>query len=127
MVRYRCAAPWPEKDTIEADLVSGIPDSASDTRWVCKRETHSLYAPVHEVYPDWPAASCPNQAVRDLVARMKLIPNRSIIQGNRLVFCDDSIVRGTQLKDNVKILFDYGAARSTCGWPVPPSSTRASF
>ena len=50
-----------------------------------------------------------NQATRDLVARMKLIPNRAIIRGKSLVFCDDSIVRGTQLKDNVEILFEYGA------------------
>jgi amidophosphoribosyltransferase len=50
-----------------------------------------------------------SQAVRDLVAKMKLIPNRSVIENNRIVFCDDSIVRGTQLKDNVRILFDYGA------------------
>jgi amidophosphoribosyltransferase len=66
--------------------------------------------PYTKYTPTWPRSFMPqNQAVRDLVARMKLIPNRSLIQGNRLVFCDDSIVRGTQLKDNVKILFDYGA------------------
>ena len=50
-----------------------------------------------------------NQEVRDLVARMKLIPIRSIIEGKRILFCEDSIVRGTQLKDNIQILFDYGA------------------
>ena len=51
-----------------------------------------------------------NQAVRDLVARMKLIPIRSLIEGKRLLFCEDSIVRGTQLQDNIQILFDYGAS-----------------
>jgi glutamine phosphoribosylpyrophosphate amidotransferase len=40
---------------------------------------------------------------------MKLIPNRAMLQDKRIIFCDDSIVRGTQLHDNVKILFDYGA------------------
>ena len=49
------------------------------------------------------------QATRDLVARMKLIPVRNLIEGQRIMFCEDSIVRGTQLKDNVQILFDYGA------------------
>jgi amidophosphoribosyltransferase len=44
-----------------------------------------------------------------LVASMKLIPIRSLIRGQRLLFCEDSIVRGTQLKDNIRILFDYGA------------------
>jgi amidophosphoribosyltransferase len=50
-----------------------------------------------------------NQDVRDLVAKMKLIPIRSMIEGKRILFCEDSIVRGTQLKDNIQILFDYGA------------------
>jgi amidophosphoribosyltransferase len=50
-----------------------------------------------------------NQTMRDLVARMKLIPVRRLIAGQRLLFCDDSIVRGTQLKDNVQALFDCGA------------------
>ena len=50
-----------------------------------------------------------NQEVRDLVARMKLIPIKSMIEGKRILFCEDSIVRGTQLKDNIQILFDYGA------------------
>jgi amidophosphoribosyltransferase len=50
-----------------------------------------------------------NQNDRDLVARMKLIPVTSLISGKRLLFCDDSIVRGTQLKENVRILFDAGA------------------
>jgi amidophosphoribosyltransferase len=50
-----------------------------------------------------------NQTMRDLVARMKLIPVREIIEGKRLIFCDDSVVRGTQLQDNVQILYEYGA------------------
>ncbi|MCK7469347.1 MAG: hypothetical protein MZU95_00010 [Desulfomicrobium escambiense] len=41
---------------------------------------------------------------------MKLIPNRAIIEGKRIIFCDDSIVRGTQLQDNIQILYDYGAS-----------------
>jgi amidophosphoribosyltransferase len=50
-----------------------------------------------------------NQDQRDLVARMKLIPVRDLIEDKRLLFCEDSIVRGTQLKDNIQKLFDYGA------------------
>ena len=50
-----------------------------------------------------------NQEMRDLVARMKLIPVKGLIEGKRILFCEDSIVRGTQLKDNVQILFDDGA------------------
>ena len=111
MVRYRCGRALARKDTIEADLVSGIPDSGIGHAVGYANEKHIPYMRPYTKYtPTWPRSFMPqNQAVRDLVARMKLIPNRSLIQGNRLVFCDDSIVRGTQLKDNVKILFDYGA------------------
>ncbi|MFY9167608.1 MAG: amidophosphoribosyltransferase [Desulfomonilia bacterium] len=111
MVRYRCGRALARKDTIEADLVSGIPDSGIGHAVGYANEKHIPYMRPYTKYtPTWPRSFMPrNQAVRDLVARMKLIPNRSIIEGNRLVFCDDSIVRGTQLKDNVKILFDYGA------------------
>jgi amidophosphoribosyltransferase len=49
-----------------------------------------------------------NQETRDLVAKMKLIPIESLIRGKRIVFCDDSIVRGTQLKETVQILYDFG-------------------
>ena len=59
-----------------------------------------------------PVAFTPaNQSVRDLVAKMKLIPNRALLKGKRVIFCDDSIVRGTQLRDNVNILYGYGAKR----------------
>ena len=49
------------------------------------------------------------QELRSLVAKMKLITNRAMLEGKRLLFCDDSIVRGTQLHDNVKVLYEYGA------------------
>jgi amidophosphoribosyltransferase len=50
-----------------------------------------------------------DQSTRDLVARMKLIPIKELIEGKKILFCEDSIVRGTQLQDNVQVLFDYGA------------------
>lgn len=60
--------------------------------------------------PTWPRSFMPpSQGRRDLVAKMKLIPVRSMIEGKKILFCEDSIVRGTQLQDNVQILFDYGA------------------
>ena len=61
-----------------------------------------------------------NQELRSLVAKMKLIPNRSMLEGKRLLFCDDSIVRGTQLRDNVKILYDYGAKEVHMRIACPP-------
>jgi amidophosphoribosyltransferase len=50
-----------------------------------------------------------NQSLRDLVAKMKLIPVRDLIVHKKILFCEDSIVRGTQLKDTIQILYDYGA------------------
>ena len=51
---------------------------------------------------------------------MKLIPNRAMLEGRRILFCDDSIVRGTQLRDNVKILYDYGAKEVHIRPACPP-------
>jgi amidophosphoribosyltransferase len=61
-----------------------------------------------------------DQRVRDLVARMKLIPIREIIEGKRLLFCEDSIVRGTQLKDIIIRIFDHGAAEVHMRPACPP-------
>ena len=58
--------------------------------------------------------------MRSLVAKMKLIPNRAMLEGKRVLFCDDSIVRGTQLRDNVKILYDYGAKEVHMRIACPP-------
>ena len=58
--------------------------------------------------------------MRSLVAKMKLIPNRAMLEGKRLLFCDDSIVRGTQLNDNVRVLFDYGAREVHMRIACPP-------
>ena len=61
-----------------------------------------------------------NQSQREHVAKMKLIPNRSVLKGKRVIFCDDSIVRGTQLRDNVKMLYDYGAEKVHVRISCPP-------
>ena len=60
------------------------------------------------------------QSMRSLVAKMKLIPNRDMLNGKRVLFCDDSIVRGTQLRDNVGVLFDDGAREVHMRIACPP-------
>jgi amidophosphoribosyltransferase len=60
------------------------------------------------------------QEVRDLVAKMKLIPIQEIIEGKRLLFCEDSIVRGTQLKDTIQRLYDHGAREVHMRPACPP-------
>lgn len=62
--------------------------------------------------PTWPRSPMPqDQGQRDLVARMKLIPVDDIMAGRCIVFCEDSILRGTQLKETIQRLFDHGAKR----------------
>ncbi|MEE4256371.1 MAG: amidophosphoribosyltransferase [Bacteroidales bacterium] len=109
--RYRCGAALARKDKVEADFVSGIPDSGIAHAVGYSNEKQIPYKRAYVKYtPTWPRSFMPqNQEVRDLVAKMKLIPVRSLIQGRKIVFCDDSIVRGTQFQDNVKILYEYGA------------------
>lgn len=110
-VRNRCGAALAKDDHVEVDLVGGIPDSGighalgySNARQLPYRRPFVKYTPT------WPRSFMPqNQSVRDLVAKMKLIPVKALIAGQRMLFCEDSIVRGTQLKDNVEILYEYGA------------------
>ena len=71
--------------------------------------------------PTWPRSFTPsNQTRREFVAKMKLIPNEAILKGKSVLFCDDSIVRGTQLRDNVKMLYDCGIREAHVRISCPP-------
>ena len=111
-VRNRCGSALARNDDVEVDFVAGIPDSGIGHAIGYANEKKIPYLrPFVKYTPTWPRSFMPqNQDVRDLVAKMKLIPIRSMIEGKRILFCEDSIVRGTQLKDNIQILFDYGAS-----------------
>ncbi|HBI16268.1 MAG TPA: amidophosphoribosyltransferase [Desulfobulbaceae bacterium] len=110
-VRYNCGAALARHDDVQVDLVAGIPDSGIGHALGYANERKLPYSrPFVKYTPTWPRSFMPqNQAMRDLVAKMKLIPVRRLIAGQRLMLCDDSIVRGTQLKENVQILFDCSA------------------
>lgn len=111
-VRYRCGCALAKNDDIVPDYAAGIPDSGIGH---ALGYSHCKQIPYKRPYvkytPTWPRSFMPqNQKMRDLVANMKLIPLKSLIADQRILFCDDSIVRGTQLKDNVEDLFAAGAA-----------------
>lgn len=110
-----------EEDTI-ADLVCGIPDSGVGMALGYSEGNKIPYKRAVVKYtPTWPRSFTPGtQQRRDLVAKMKLIPNPAILKDQRIVFCDDSIVRGTQLRDNVKMFFDYGAKEVHVRISCPP-------
>ena len=110
------------EDHTEADCVCGIPDSGVGMALGYAEGAKIPYKrAVLKYTPTWPRSFTPeNQSRRRLVAKMKLIPNRAILNGKRVVFCDDSIVRGTQLRDNVKTFFDYGAKEVHARISCPP-------
>jgi len=110
-VRNSCGRALAKNDAVEIDFVAGIPDSGIGHAIGYANERGIPYMrPFVKYTPTWPRSFMPqNQNIRDLVAKMKLIPIKSLIEGQRILFCEDSIVRGTQLKDNVQILYDYGA------------------
>lgn len=111
-----------KSDDTEVDCACGIPDSGvgmalgySAGHCVPYRRCISKYTPT------WPRSFTPaNQSMRDLVAKMKLVPNKSMLNGKRALFCDDSIVRGTQLNDNVSELYANGAKEVHMRIACPP-------
>lgn len=121
-VRFLSGMKMGEKDKSEVDCACGIPDSGVG---MALGYAEGKGVPYHRAIckytPTWPRSFTPSrQELRSLVAKMKLIPNRSMMQDKRILFCDDSIVRGTQLRDNVKILYDYGAREVHIRIACPP-------
>jgi amidophosphoribosyltransferase len=121
-VRYRCGERLAARDDIEVDVVAGIPDSGIGHAIGYANAAGVPYQrPFVKYTPTWPRSFMPqDQRVRDLVARMKLIPVRDLMDKKRLLFCEDSIVRGTQLQDIVRRVFDHGAEEVHMRPACPP-------
>ena len=121
-VRNRCGAALARRDDVRVDMVAGIPDSGTGHAIGYAGEAGVPYRrPFVKYTPTWARSFMPqDQAVRDLVAKMKLIPIRELIEGKRLLFCEDSIVRGTQLKDIIRRLYDCGAREVHMRPACPP-------
>ncbi len=120
--RYRCGAALARNDNVKVDMVAGIPDSGTGHALGYANEARlPPTRPFVKYTPTWPRSFMPqDQSVRDLVARMKLIPIKELIQGKRLLFCEDSIVRGTQLRDTIQRLYDFGATEVHMRPACPP-------
>lgn len=121
-VRFACGYKMGQKDESVVDCACGIPDSGVGMALgYAEGKGVPYHRAIAKYTPTWPRSFTPsNQEMRSLVAKMKLIPNRAMLQGKRILFCDDSIVRGTQLRDNVKILYDYGAKEVHMRIACPP-------
>ena len=119
-VRFTSGLKMGQSDDSEVDCACGIPDSGVGMALgYAEGKGVPYHRAISKYTPTWPRSFTPSkQEMRSLVAKMKLIPNRAMLEGKRLLFCDDSIVRGTQLRDNVKVLYEYGAKevhiRSAC-------------
>jgi amidophosphoribosyltransferase len=111
-----------KEDDVEVDCACGIPDSGVGMA-VGYAEGHGVpfMRAISKYTPTWPRSFTPsNQEMRSLVAKMKLIPNKDVLKGKRCLFCDDSIVRGTQLRDNTEDLFKCGAKEVHMRIACPP-------
>ena len=120
--RYREGIEIGKNDDVEIDYVSAIPDSGIGMALGYSNIKKVPYKRgVVKYTPTWSRSFMPvNQKQREHVAKMKLIANRQLLDGKRVVFCDDSIVRGTQLRDNVKMLYDFGAKEVHIRISCPP-------
>lgn len=127
--RYHCGAALAKRDRVEADFVAGIPDSGIGHAMGYSHQTGiPLKRPYSKYTPTWPRSFMPqNQNMRDLVAKMKLIPNSSIIRGQRGIFLDDSIVRGTQMRDKVCDLHAAGIKEIHMRVACPPLTYPCEF
>ncbi len=122
IVRYRCGAHLATNDNVNIDLIAGIPDSGIGHGLGYANEVNVPFSrPFVKYTPTWPRSFMPqDQRVRDRVAKMKLIPIKELIENKRLLFCEDSIVRGTQLRRTIKRLFDFGAKEVHMRPACPP-------
>ena len=121
--RYENGAAMARRDTdVDIDYASGIPDSGIGHAIGYANEKGVPYKrPFVKYTPTWPRSFMPqNQKMRDLVAKMKLLPNEMLTRGQKVVFMDDSIVRGTQLKDNIVKLHDTGIKEVHMRIACPP-------
>ena len=122
-VRYRCGAALADRDgTLEIDSVAGVPDSGTaHAVGYANRSGKPFARPFIKYTPTWPRSFIsPKQAQRSLVAHMKLIPVGALIRDKRLLLIDDSIVRGTQLRETTEYLYNSGAKEVHIRLGCPP-------
>ena len=123
-MRYNCGSMLARRDgdSVHPDIVAGVPDSGVAHAIGYSNESGIPYArPFIKYTPTWPRSFMPtNQSQRDLIARMKLIPVQALIENKRLLLIDDSIVRGTQLRETTEFLYRSGAKEVHVRPACPP-------
>lgn len=121
-MRYNCGAKLAERDNVQPDIVAGVPDSGTaHAIGYANRSGIPFSRPFVKYTPTWPRSFMPTiQTQRNLIAKMKLIPVKDLIEGKRLLLIDDSIVRGTQLRETTEFLYQSGAKEVHIRPACPP-------
>ncbi|MCQ2406971.1 MAG: amidophosphoribosyltransferase [Oscillospiraceae bacterium] len=124
VMRNNCGALLAKRDKgIDVDYVAGIPESGNGHAIGYANESGIRFArPFIKYTPTWVRSFTPaKQSIRDLTAHMKLIPVEQLIRGKKLLFLDDSVVRGTQMRNTVEFLYNNGAEQVHVRSASPPS------
>ena len=110
-MRYNCGAMLAKRDDVHPDIVAGVPDSGTAHAIGYANESGIPFSrPFIKYTPTWPRSFMPTiQSQRNLIAKMKLIPVHDLIKDRSLLLIDDSIVRGTQLRETTEFLYQSGA------------------
>ena len=121
-MRYNCGALLAKRDDVKPDIVAGVPDSGTAHAIGYANQSGIPFSrPFIKYTPTWPRSFMPTiQTQRNLIAKMKLIPVHELIQGKSLLLIDDSIVRGTQLRETTEFLYQSGAKEVHIRPACPP-------
>ncbi|MBQ5445338.1 MAG: amidophosphoribosyltransferase [Lachnospiraceae bacterium] len=121
-MRYNCGSMLAKRDNADADIVAGVPDSGTAHAVGYANESGIPFSrPFIKYTPTWPRSFMPTiQSKRNLIAKMKLIPVHDLIKGRKLLLIDDSIVRGTQLRETTEFLYNSGAKEVHIRPACPP-------
>lgn len=121
-MRYNCGAKLADRDDVQPDIVAGVPDSGTaHAIGYSNRSGIPFSRPFIKYTPTWPRSFMPTiQTQRNLIAKMKLIPVHDLIENKSLLLIDDSIVRGTQLRETTEYLFQSGAREVHIRPACPP-------
>lgn len=121
-MRYNCGAKLAERDNVTPDIVAGVPDSGTAHAIGYANKSGILFSrPFIKYTPTWPRSFMPTiQTQRNLIAKMKLIPVHDLIENKSLLLIDDSIVRGTQLRETTEFLYQSGAKEVHIRPACPP-------
>lgn len=121
-MRYNCGTALAKRDNVKPDIVAGVPDSGVAHAIGYSNESGIPFSrPFVKYTPTWPRSFMPtHQSKRNLIAKMKLIPVRDLIEGKSLLLIDDSIVRGTQLRETTEFLYSSGAKEVHIRPACPP-------